>query len=165
MCWYTGPDSLHVKSSRTHARTVEFGSESRSWVFLHDHLVGGHVRRLGPTGRVRRVRVLYLRVAVWRVVLMVFEAVEVLVAFPARVATVRLVLLHAQGTGIGVQSFGIDDGEGAVFVVFEGLGVVAVLVAISKSQCGEREPKKLTLLWYFKPFWFLYAFSHPITGQ
>ena len=70
---------------------------------------------------------------------MVFEAVEVLVAFAAGVAAVRLVLFHAQSARIWVQGFGINDGEGAVAVVFESLGIVAVLVGVSRGQCSKRE--------------------------
>ena len=95
---------------------------------------------------------------------MVLEAVEVLVAFPAGVAAVRLVLFHAHGARIRVKGLGIDDGEGAVVVVFEGLGIVAVLQLSVEVNVGSGHGT-LTLLWYFNPFWFLYAFSHPITGQ
>lgn len=65
---------------------------------------------------------------------MVFEAVEILVAFPAGIAAVWLVLLHAQSTRIWVQSFGINDGKRAIAVVLESLGIMAVLVAISLGQ-------------------------------
>ena len=50
-------------------------------------------------------------------VLVVFEPVEVLVAFPAGVAAVWLVFFHAEGTGIRVQGFGVHDREGAILVV------------------------------------------------
>lgn len=108
-------------------------------VVLHDHLVGGtlvllllllllrgcHLRRV--RSRIG-VGVLDLGVAVWRVVLVVLETVEVLVALAARVAAVGFVLFHAQGARVRGESFGIDDGEGAVFVGGELLCVVAVLV-------------------------------------
>lgn len=77
---------------------------------------------------------------------MVLEAVEILVALPARIAAVWLVLFHAQSTRIGVQSFGINDRKGAIVVVFESLGIVAVLLAIRRGQCREGEPRMLTLL-------------------
>ena len=105
----------------------------RVGVILHDHPVGRHLRYVGSNGRVR-VRGLNLRVTVGRVGFVVFEAVEVLVAFAARIATVGFVLFHAQGTGIRVQSFGINDRECAIVVIFEGLGVVAVLIAINRGQ-------------------------------
>ena len=68
------------------------------------------------TGRMR-VGALDLRVTGWGVVLVVFEPVEVLVAFPAGVAAVWLVFFHAEGTGIRVQGFGVHDREGAILVV------------------------------------------------
>ncbi len=42
-----------------------------------------------------RVRVLNFGITVWRVALVVFEAVEILVAFPAGIAAVWLVLFHS----------------------------------------------------------------------
>lgn len=42
-----------------------------------------------------RVRVLNLGITVWGVVLVVFEPVEVLVAFPTGIAAVWFVLFHA----------------------------------------------------------------------
>ena len=69
---------------------------------------------------------------------MVFETVEVLVAFPTGIAAIWLMFFHAQSTRIGVMGFGIDDRKGAVIVVFEGLGIVPMLFAISRSQCTER---------------------------
>ena len=62
----------------------------------------------------------------------VFEAVEVLVAFAASVAAVGFMFFHAEGAGVGGEGFGVDDGEGAVFVCVEFLRVVAVLLGFSK---------------------------------
>lgn len=67
---------------------------SQEGVFLHDHLVGRHLRHVRPSGGMR-VGILNFRIAVWRVVLVVFEPVEILVAFPAGIAAVWLVLFHA----------------------------------------------------------------------
>ena len=113
----------------------------------HDHLVGGHFWYVCSCSG-ERVGVLNLRVTVWRVVLVVLEAIEVLVAFPAGVAAVWFVLFHAQSTGIGVQGFGINDREGAIVVVLEGLGIVAVLVSVSKgrSRQGARDAYALMIL-------------------
>ena len=47
---------------------------------------------------------------------MIFQAIEVLVAFPACLALVRFVLFHALGAGVGLQGFGVDYAEGAVGV-------------------------------------------------
>ena len=79
---------------------------------------------------------------------MIFEAVEVLVAFPAGIAAVWLVLFHAYSTRIGIQSFGIHNGKGAIVVVFELLGIVAMLVAISRGQPRKRawNPYALVIL-------------------
>lgn len=96
------------------------------WSRSHDHLVAGDVRHVGPSGRMR-VGILDLRSALRRVAGMVFETVEVLVALAACGAAVWFLFFHAQGAGVGVHGFGIDDGEGAVVVVFEFLGVVTVL--------------------------------------
>lgn len=63
-------------------------------------------------------------------VLVVFEAVEVLVALAADIAAVGFVLFHAEGSWVRVKSLGIDDGESAVVVCGELLGVVAVLVPV-----------------------------------
>lgn len=58
----------------------------------------------------------------------VFEAVEVLVAFAADVAAVGFFLFHAEGAGVRGGGFGVDDREGAVGVFVQLLVVVAVLV-------------------------------------
>ena len=83
----------------------------------------GHRDRSG-----RGPRELDVRAAGRGVVLVVFEAVEVLVALAADVAAVGLFLFHAQGAGVGGRGFGVDDGEGAVGVFVQLLVVVAVLV-------------------------------------
>ena len=66
-----------------------------SRVILHDHVVGRQFKDIGPTTGRMRVGALNLRVAGWVVVFVVFKAVEVLVAFPAGIAAVWLVLFHA----------------------------------------------------------------------
>lgn len=58
---------------------------------------------------------------------MVFEAVQILISLAAHLASVRLLLLHADGTGIWYGREGIDDGEGAVFVLLQLLILMAVL--------------------------------------
>ena len=105
--------------------------------FLHDHLVGRDVGSVNLIGRIR-VRRLNLGITVWRVVLVVFETVEVLVAFPTGIAAIWLMFFHAQSTRVRVMGFGIDDRKGAIIVVFEGLGIVPMLIAISRGQCTER---------------------------
>ena len=66
---------------------------------------------------------------------MVFEAVEIFVAFAAGVALVGFVFFHAEGAGEGFEGFGIDDAEGPVAVCVEGLRVMAVLSGVS-LLCG-----------------------------
>ena len=55
-------------------------------------------------------------VAAWGVGFVVFEAVEVLVAFAAVVAAVGFVFFHAKGAWVWFLGFGVDDGVGTVFV-------------------------------------------------
>ena len=62
---------------------------------------------------------------------MVLESVEVLVAFPARLALVGFVFFHAQGSREGFVGDGVQDAVGAVRVGEEGVGVVAVLWGVS----------------------------------
>ena len=64
-------------------------------VILHDHVVGRQFEDIGPTTGSMRVGALNLRVTGWVVVFVVFEAVKVLVAFPAGIAAVWLVFFHA----------------------------------------------------------------------
>ena len=67
--------------------------------------------------------------------LVIFEAVEVLVALAAGLALVGFVLLHALGARVGLEGVRVDDGEGAVGVGVEGLRVVAVLcVLVSATE-------------------------------
>ena len=68
-----------------------------------------------------------LGIALWGVVFVVFESVEIFVAFSTGTAAVRLVLFHAEGAGVRIEGFGVDDGEGAVFVCVEFLRVMSVL--------------------------------------
>lgn len=133
---------VHGRVLNRQARTGEVRS-----LLSHDHLVGRHFWYVCSC-RGERVGILNLRITVGRVVLVVFEAVEVLVAFPARVAAVWFMLFHAQGTGIGVQGLGINNREGAIVIVFEGLSIVAVLVTISKDQSrqGARDAYALMIL-------------------
>ena len=68
-----------------------------------------------------------LGIAIGRMILVVFEAIEVLVAFATVVAAVRFVLFHADGARVWGQGIGIDDGVGTIFVGMELLRVVSVL--------------------------------------
>lgn len=58
---------------------------------------------------------------------MVFQTIQVLVAFAAVVAAVRFVFFHAHGARIGGESIRVDDRVGTVVVSVEFLGVVSVL--------------------------------------
>ena len=98
-------------------------SPARLWtclsrIILRDHGIGRPFKDIGPINGRMSIGGLNLRVTGWVVVFVIFEAVEVLVAFPASIAAVWLVFFHAHGTGIRVQRFGINDGEGTVFVIF-----------------------------------------------
>ncbi len=58
---------------------------------------------------------------------MVFQTVEILVAFAAVVAAVGFVFFHAHGARIGGEGVRVDDRIGAIVVGVEFLGVVSVL--------------------------------------
>ena len=58
---------------------------------------------------------------------MVFETVQVLVPFPADLASIWLLLLHADGSGIWNGRERIDDGESSVVVLLELLVLMTVL--------------------------------------
>ena len=59
----------------------------------------------------------------------VLETIQVLVALAANLATVRLLLLHADGAGIWNGCRRVDDGEGTIGILLELLILVAVLLA------------------------------------
>ena len=61
-------------------------------------------------------------------IFVVLEPIEVLVPLAADVAAVGFMFFHAEGAGVGVQGFGINDAESAVVVGGELLGIVAVLL-------------------------------------
>ena len=65
---------------------------------------------------------------------MIFEAVEVLVPFPAGVALVRLLLLHAHGAWVWLERLRVDDGKGTVRILVQLLRIVAVLRASVNRQ-------------------------------
>ena len=58
---------------------------------------------------------------------MVFQTIEVLVAFAAVVATVGFVFFHAHGARIGGEGIRVDDRVGTVVVGVEFLSVMSVL--------------------------------------
>ena len=58
---------------------------------------------------------------------MIFQTVEILVAFAAVVAAVGFVFFHAHGARIGGEGVRVDDRIGAIVVGVEFLGVVSVL--------------------------------------
>jgi len=57
----------------------------------------------------------------------VLETVQVLVAFAAHLAAIRLLFLHTHSAGIRDRGCGVDDGEATVRVFLELLVLVAVL--------------------------------------
>lgn len=75
----------------------------------------GHARCVGRVQHLIRT-VLVFDVAHGRVILMIFQAVEVLVSLAASVAAVGLVLLHSQSAGIWIVSLGIHYREGAIVI-------------------------------------------------
>lgn len=60
-------------------------------------------------------------------VLVVFQTVEVLVAFAAVIAAVGLVLLHTHSARVGGEGVWVDDRVSAVVVGMKLLGIVSVL--------------------------------------
>lgn len=64
----------------------------------------------------------------------VFQTVQVLVPFAASLAAERLLLLHAQGAGIGSASLGVDDGEGPIAVLMQLLRLMAMSFVVSRSE-------------------------------
>lgn len=80
---------------------------------------------------VRQLVQLQVRVAVRGMRTVVFQPVQVLVAFSANFAPVGLLLLHANGSGVWDRSQRIDNGESTVFILFELLILVAVLFHVS----------------------------------
>lgn len=58
----------------------------------------------------------------------VLEPVEVLVALATHLASVRLLLLHADSAGVWYRGKRVDDGESAVLVLLQLLVLVAVLL-------------------------------------
>lgn len=58
---------------------------------------------------------------------MVLEAVEVLVTFPADLASMRFRLFHTQRAGIGIKGFRVNNGKGTIFVGGQLLRVVPML--------------------------------------
>ena len=95
---------------------------------------------------------------------MVFETVEVLVAFATDVAGVGFVFFHSSRAGVYLLCVRVDDGKGAVAVVEDFVGLVTMLYYVSGTR-DATDVSFLTDLWYLSPFWFLYAFSQPMTGQ
>lgn len=47
---------------------------------------------------------------------MVFQAIEVFIAFTTYFASIGFVLLHAQRSGVGGMGFWVNDGEGPIVV-------------------------------------------------
>lgn len=68
----------------------------------------------------------------------VFQPVQILVTFPASLAVERLFLLHAQRSGVGSASFGVDDGKGSVAVFVQLLRLVTMCLVVS----GEKKKKQ-----------------------
>lgn len=62
-----------------------------------------------------------------RVGAVIFETVKVLVTLAAVFATIRLLFLHTEGTGVGRRGFGVNNREGTVRVIVELLVGVTVL--------------------------------------
>lgn len=115
----------------------------------------------------------------------VFEAIKILVPLVAILALVRLFLLHAHLAREWLRRLWVDNGERAVSILVQLLGLMAVLLVVSALSISDKirgkGKKKLSFLgWvrraaagplcavdhtYLRPFWFLYAFSQPMTGH
>ena len=64
---------------------------------------------------------------------MIFETIEVFVSFPAIVASIGLMLFHAESPWVNLQSFRINNGKRAILISSKLLCIVAVLAHISKK--------------------------------
>lgn len=64
---------------------------------------------------------------------MILQAIQVLVSLPADFTPVRLLLLHANSTGIRNTSCRVDNGESAVGVLFQLLVLMAVLLVVFEA--------------------------------
>lgn len=67
-----------------------------------------------------------------RMTLVVFEAVEILVALPAHITLEGLFFFHPEGARIGREGLRIDDREGTVQVLVKLLVIVPMLRQISR---------------------------------
>jgi len=74
-----------------------------------------------------------LGIAVRGVGAVVFETVEVLVSLATYFATVRLLLLHADGAGVWNGRQRIDNREGTVVVLLELLVLVTMLLVVLET--------------------------------
>lgn len=85
----------------------------------------------------------------------VFETVEVLVTLAADLTLIWLLLFHAESAWVGRRGFRVDDGESAIAILMQLLGLVTVSLVVSVhmvSDCSEAGKSWHT---YLRPFWFL----------
>ena len=66
-------------------------------------------------------------IAVWCVGPVVFETIQVLVAFTTYFAAIWLLLFHADGSGVGYRGQRINNGECSILVLFQLLILMTVL--------------------------------------
>lgn len=99
----------------------------------------------------------------WSEITHVFEAVQILVTLSTNVTLIRLLLLHTQCSRIWCRGFWVDNRECSISIFMQLLSLMSVCLVISgkisNANCGYEH------LTYLRPFWFLYAFSHPMTGH
>lgn len=92
-----------------------------------------------------------LWVASWRMLLMIFETIQVLVTLSADFALEGLLLFHAHRTGIWCTCLRVDDGERTVSVLVQllcGMAVCfvvlqTVLVLVCLLAANDRTPERL----------------------
>lgn len=105
----------------------------------------------------------------------VFQAVKVLVTLAAGFTAERLLLLHPQCSGVRSTGLRVDDGKGTVSILVQLLCLVTMCLVVPTTPSVCTLASGETPSWsspavgegaaYLRPFWFLYAFSQPITGH
>jgi hypothetical protein len=94
----------------------------------------------------------------------IFQTVQVLIALSADIALVWLLLLHTKSSRVWGRSLGVNDRKRAIPVLVELLGLMSVCLVVSNIEVSRVLLSNCNIT-DFRPFWFLYAFSQPMTGH
>ena len=94
----------------------------------------------------------------------IFETVQILIAFTTNIALVRLLLFHTKGSRVWRGSLWVHDRESSITVLMQLLSLMTMRFVIPKSW-SDHVAFHNHQRTYLRPFWFLYAFSQPMTGQ